>query len=220
MGEPAHEAHADAKATLRPVINAPTEDRRLTVATEKINPSTSDKPIAWLVGVHGGCGVSTLATMLAPFKDAGGVIPAADDPNIVILVAETHRSGLRKLHEAVLQFSSGDAGSAELLGVVLVDRAPGKLPKTLAADVKRITEATPSHNVWRVPYVAQWREAKDTELPLWKPQLDASGSAGKVTRKQRKEQADPLRYVPTTVADAAADMFDRSLSLYRRINSQ
>lgn len=221
MGEPAPDDDMTPRAELRPVINAPEPDQGVPVASEPLNPLTGpnpDRPIAWLVGVHGGAGVSTLATMLAPFWDAGGTIPAADDPSTVILVAATHKSGLRKLHDAVLQFAAGNAGSAELLGVVIVDQAPGKLSKNLDAEVQRITEATPSHNVWRIAYTPAWREARPVELPSWPRDDDAATGGEKLSRKQRKERSDPLRWVPESVAETATDMFNRAHALYQRLN--
>ena len=214
MGEPARD---DNRPDLRPVINAPQADQQLPVATDRINRSATDKPITWLVGVHGGAGATTLATILAPVKDAGGVIPAVDDPNTCVLVASSHKSGLRKLHDSVLQFAAGAGGTAELLGVIIVDHSPGKLPKTLAADIERITEATPSHNVWRVPYIPAWREARNTELPLWSPGDDSDAT---LTRKQRKAREDPLRFTPSALVEIGEEVFDRALALYQRLNQQ
>lgn len=208
----------------RQVFNTAQAQNTLPMADRPLNLSADDKPIAWLCGVHGGAGVSTLAEMLAPFRDCGGVIPAHDDPNTTILVAATHKSGLRAAHDAVLQFTSGNSGAAELLGVILVDHVPGKLPKSLAGDVQRIREATPSHNVWHINYIPAWRSARLSELPAWSPQPPTSqGSAStagtdKLTRAQRKDRSDPLRYVPPAIAGDAQDMFDRAFTLYHRLN--
>lgn len=207
--------------TRRQVFNTAQAQNTLPMADRPLNLSADDKPIAWLCGVHGGAGVSTLAEMLAPFRDCGGVIPAHDDPNTTILVAATHKSGLRAAHDAVLQFTSGNSGPAELLGVILVDHVPGKLPKSLAGDVQRIREATPSHNVWHINYIPAWRSARPTELPSWSPQPPGSPEktdTDKLTRAQRKDRSDPLRYVPPALAGDAQDMFDRAFTLYHRLN--
>ncbi|MGV0870346.1 DUF6668 family protein [Corynebacterium kalidii] len=206
--------------TRRQVINTAQAQNTLPLADRPVNQSADDKPIAWLCGVHGGAGVSTLAEMLAPFRDSGGVIPAHDDPNTTILVAATHKSGLRAAHDAVLQFTSGNSGPAELLGVILVDHVPGKLPKSLAGDVERIREATPSHNVWHISYVPAWRSARLAELPAWSPTPPSAQktTAAKLTRAQRKDRSDPLRHVPPAIAGDAQDMFDRAFTLYHRLN--
>lgn len=212
MGEPATKG---VKTTMA-VINAPSGDKLLPVAETPINRADSDKPVAWLVGVHGGAGATTLATVLAPFKDAQGVIPAGDDPSTCVLVAQTHKVGMKKLHDAILQFESDQAGGAHLLGVILVDTHPGKLPKELSGDLQRITEAAPSQNVWRIPYVEQWRTHLPKELPEWRPGQEDSD---KLSRKEKRERANPLRFVPAAIAKDAEDMFDRALTAYHRNNS-
>ncbi len=220
LSDAAGSASVDGTAR-RQVFNTAQAQNTLPMADRPLNLSADDKPIAWLCGVHGGAGVSTLAEMLAPFRDCGGVIPAHDDPNTTILVAATHKSGLRAAHDAVLQFTSGNSGPAELLGVILVDHVPGKLPKSLAGDVQRIREATPSHNVWHINYVPAWRSARLAELPAWSPQPPGSpekSNTDKLTRAQRKDRSDPLRYVPQSLAGDAQDMFDRAFTLYHRLN--
>lgn len=222
---PAHDTPAHNTPGLPQVVNTTSTTGPLRLAEHPLNPSVTDKPIAWLCGVHGGAGVSTLTGVLAPFKDSGGLIPAADDPNTTILVAATHKAGLRALHEAVLQFTSGASGPAELLGVIIVDHTPGKLPKALAGDVQRIREATPSHNLWHINYIPAWRCARLRELPSWTPTPpgtppQAATGSGKTTlsRARRRDHADALRHVPEALATDAQDMFERALRLYQRLN--
>lgn len=205
---------------LEPVVNTPTGGELLPVAEQPINPSSETRPIAWLVGAHGGAGTTTLATMFAPFEDAGRQIPAEDFPNTVILVGQAHKYGLRRLHEAILQFDSGQAGDAALVGVVLIHGVPGKVPRTLAGDIQRIRESAPSHNLWEIPYIEAWRTALHRELPDWDPSNPpaADPSAGKGKRGRAKQ--DPLRELPAEIRETAEDMFTRSLTAVKRMSKE
>ncbi|MEL4176984.1 hypothetical protein MTQ24_09810 [Corynebacterium bovis] len=201
------------------MINAPTGQALLPVADRPLRPRGGDRHLGWFVGVHGGAGATTCAAVMAPFADAGRIIPAADDPAICILVANTHRAGLRKAHEAVLQFDSGLAGSAHLAGVVLVHDCPGKLAKSLVGDVARITEATPGHNVWHIPHIPAWRTVLPADLPpAWEPDVSGQLATGSGHRRRRKTKPDPMRVVPDEVADVGEGIFDRCRSLFARIN--
>ena len=213
MGEAARKSDQDLKR--KRVINAPVGDRLLAVADEPLN-NTTTKPIGWLVGVHGGAGATTLAALLAPFMDSHGVIPAQDDPRTCILVAQSHKAGLKKLLDAILQFDTDQAGGAELLGVVIVETQPGKTPKALLGDIQRITEAAPGGNVWHVPFVESWRTHLPKELPEWAPGDELPEN---MSRSERKARSNPLRFVPESIAVDAADMFERALVAYKRQNS-
>lgn len=203
------------RGDVAPVINTPTGQGLLPVAEHPLRAAGGDRHLGWFVGVHGGAGATTCAAVMAPFADAGRVIPAADDPAICILVANTHRAGLRRAHEAVLQFDTGLAGGAHLAGVVLVHDCPGKLAKPLAGDVARITEAAPGHNVWHIPHIPAWRTVVPADLPApWEPGRPGQQVGG----SRRRGKPDPLRVVPDDVADVAGEVFDRCRGLFARIS--
>ena len=132
----------------------------------------------------------------------------------MILVAQAHKYGLRRLHEGILQFDAGQAGGAELVGVVLVHGVPGTVPRTLTGDIERVRESAPSHNLWEIPYVAAWRTALHRELPAWAP--GSPPAARPDGRGGKKPKQDPLRVLPTDIADTADDMFNRSLTAVQR----
>lgn len=191
-----------------PVFNR--DDRFLPVADEPINKQAGVKPLAWLVGCHGGAGVSTLEAVFAPLFSAGQVIPAANDPATVILVAEVSKRGLRAAHKAVLQFETHDAGNTQLAGVMLVHRTPGKTPKALAGDLDRLTGATPGDNVWHIPFYPEWVTAGADELPEWEPGYEQP------ERKKFARKPTAVQAVPQAVIDVGEAMADRCVTVNRR----
>lgn len=112
----------------------------------------------WVVGAHGGAGVSTLLALgepgewasterCWPYDPTGGVLPT-------VLVARTSASGLIAAQAALTQWAgSGAHPSVRLLGLVLVADAPGHLPKALRDLAKVVSGGAP--RTWTLP----WSEA-------------------------------------------------------------
>lgn len=98
-------------------------------------------PRVWIVGAHGGAGESTLAALDEGFAATNHRWPTIedDDPsNLVLVVARTHAHGLACAARVLGQWASGDLPGLplELLGLVLIEDAPGKLPRELADQVR------------------------------------------------------------------------------------
>ncbi|MFD5013044.1 DUF6668 family protein [Streptomyces chartreusis] len=106
------------------------------------------------VGVCGGAGVSTLASVYGG-HDCGRGWPGPADPPSILLVARTHAAGLTAVLNALEVFRRGEAPHGlDLDAVVLVADAPGRLPRPLAERVKVIESVI---DVYRVPWVPAWR---------------------------------------------------------------
>ncbi|MEY9993458.1 hypothetical protein ABIE67_005490 [Streptomyces sp. V4I8] len=115
--------------------------------------AATPRRFSW-VGVHGGAGVSTLATVYGG-HDCGRAWPGPADPRSVLLVARTHAAGLAAALGALEAFRRGEAPHGlDLDAVVLVADAPGRLPRPLAERVKVIESVI---DVYRVPWVPAWR---------------------------------------------------------------
>jgi hypothetical protein len=115
--------------------------------------SVTRRRFSW-VAAHGGAGASTLAAVYGG-HDCGRDWPGAGAPPSVLLVARTHAAGLAAALRALEAFRRGDAPAGlDLDAVVLVADAPGRLPRPLAQQVKRIEAVI---DVYRVPWVAAWR---------------------------------------------------------------
>lgn len=142
----------------------------------------------WWLGVHGGAGESTLATLAAGTRPAQHGWPIAQTPGLasrVVLVARTNWTGLTGAQRAATEWASGALGeSVQLEGLVLIPDAPGRLPKPLRDLQHVIAGGVP--RVWALPWVDAWRLGPvDLSVPLPKEfraliadlQLSPSGRA-------------------------------------------
>jgi len=117
-----------------------------------------------LLGAHGGAGVTSLlrAGLDQVAVDADRCWPRA---GLVLLVARTSTSGLEWARDLARQHASGLVGDVELLGLVLVADAPGRLPTRIAGLRDLVSGAFP--RTWHLPWLQEWRLATTTEpLPI------------------------------------------------------
>ncbi|MEV5435314.1 DUF6668 family protein [Streptomyces sp. NPDC052682] len=113
------------------------------------------RQVAW-VAAHGGAGTSTLAAVFGGV-DVGRAWPRPEqgEPDSVLLVARTHAAGLQAVSRTLDLFRRGEQPPGlELVAVVLVADAPGRLPRALQQRVKVIGSVVQVH---RVPWVPAWR---------------------------------------------------------------
>ena len=117
-----------------------------------------------LLGAHGGAGVSSLlrAGLDQLAVDAGRCWPRA---GLVLLVARTSTNGLEWARDLARQHASGLAGAhVELLGLVLVADAPGRLPARITELWDLIGGAF--CRTWQLRWLEEWRmAAADEPLP-------------------------------------------------------
>ncbi|MEV4637759.1 DUF6668 family protein [Actinoplanes sp. NPDC049548] len=131
------------------------------VATPAPPGRLSGQGIAW-VSAHGGSGATTLTAVLGGV-DLGCRWPNAGrhEPARVFLVARTHAQGLRAASRALNAIREGrHPAGMELVGLVLVADAPGRLPRTLVSRIKVLRSAVPVH---RIPWIAPWRVGKKVD---------------------------------------------------------
>lgn len=150
---------------------APTRTQALTATpTQPQRPrrkrqgTLSGAGLGW-VGAHGGAGASTLARVLGG-TDLGCAWPdpSRGEPARVMLVARTHADGMRAASRALNALREGrHPAGMELVALVLVADAPGRLPFVLANRVRILRSAAP---VRRLPWISSWRLGKETrKLP-------------------------------------------------------
>ncbi|WP_328554811.1 hypothetical protein [Streptomyces sp. NBC_00358] len=111
--------------------------------------------VGW-VKAHGGSGATSLVEAFGGV-DVGArwPDPARGEPRRVVLVGRTNARGLRSVSQALGALNEGNAPQGlELLGVVLVADAPGRLPLGL---LRRIRVLRSVARVHRLPWIPAWR---------------------------------------------------------------
>lgn len=131
-------------------------------------PATALTALAWWLGAHGGAGESTLAEWLPGSRPADHRWPtgpagpdsaagAAGGPSPVVLVCRSHARGLQAAQRALTDWASGAVPGVELLGLVVVADAPGRLPKPLRDLARLVGGGAP--RVWHLPWLEAARYA-------------------------------------------------------------
>jgi hypothetical protein len=140
------------------MVTPPPEEAMLGWRKEPLACRPADQ--LWLLGVHGGAGVSTLQRCLDPVgvltADARRAWPVPDG-RPVLVVARTHGRGLACAHMAARQYLAGYAPpDTALLGCVLVPDGPGRLPRQITTAAKsQVSSVYPV--TLAEPWVEQYR---------------------------------------------------------------
>lgn len=150
----------------------------------------------WVVGTHGGSGESTLAALTPGWTPAGHAWPRVPDvtgPAQVILTARSSAHGLLSAQRAATQWAAGLVPDVDVLGLVVVADAPGRLPRPLR-DLAHVIGGGVART-WHVPWVEAWRlgEPSDRNDP-------AAPGRGETPRAVRRliDDLDALLHPSTT----------------------
>jgi hypothetical protein len=117
----------------------------------------------WVTGVHGGAGESRLSNVLdgaRPTEHAWPILEDGFSKPAVLLVCRSDMRGLKAAQNALIQWASGAAPAADLLGLAVLADAPGKLPKALRDFAHLVGGGAPRR--WILPWVEAWRAADVT----------------------------------------------------------
>ncbi|SPT53465.1 Uncharacterised protein [Actinomyces bovis] len=125
----------------------------------------------WVLGAHGGAGATTVAGLMGA-NDALGAWPLPTGAsNQVVVVARTSAYGAWRAQLAALQWASGALPGIDLVGVVWVSAAPGRIPKDLRQQISLVCGAFPRSAA--LPWVRPWRvEHPISTLPPKRVQAD------------------------------------------------
>ena len=133
-----------------PQPGVPTPERRLPLRRFLRGPRL------WIVGAHGGSGETTLASLHEAWLPACHCWPQGPaGTSGCILTARTSADGLLAAQSTLAQWAASGAGSARLLGLVLIADAPGKLPRPLRELADVVSGGAP--RLWMMPWVEAWR---------------------------------------------------------------
>jgi hypothetical protein len=143
----------------QPSAVAPLPSGGLPVKEFPVSAPQSARTAWWWTGCHGGAGVTSLLAVTGSGRDAQRhwpVLPSGAGPARVVLVARTHDSGLRAAQAAARQWASGSLPpQIELLGLVLIADAPGRLPRPLRDLARLVAGGVP--RTWEVEWHEQLR---------------------------------------------------------------
>jgi hypothetical protein len=117
-------------------------------------------PAIWLVGLHGGAGVSTLVAALPSLGDARRRVPCRADGQspYVAAVCRATMFGLARAQDFARQHAAGLLPSGiSVVGLVCVADAPGRLP----TEVRRYRQLVAGgySACWELPWLEAWRNA-------------------------------------------------------------
>jgi hypothetical protein len=114
----------------------------------------------WWVGAHGGAAETTFAALHPDDEPSGHAWPALESghPPTAVVIARTNHSGLLAAQHASRHWASRTLPDLQLLGVVLVADAPGRLPRSLSSLATVVAGGFPRH--WDIPWIPQWREGQ------------------------------------------------------------
>lgn len=122
------------------------------------------RPLWWL-GVHGGAGESKLSRLVEHSRPADHSWPhllTSPRPAPVVLVARSNYDGLRAAQSAATQWASGLVPFVNVLGLVVVADAPGRLPRPLREFAQIVGGGVP--RTWSVPWIESWRLGEEPSL--------------------------------------------------------
>ena len=118
----------------------------------------------WWVGTHGGAGESSLAALVPEWASAGHGWPRT--PGVasarVVLTARSNLRGLRAAQVAATQWASGLVPHVQVLGLVVIADAPGRLPRPLREYAQLVSGGVP--RTWTLPWIETWRLGETPEL--------------------------------------------------------
>lgn len=135
----------------------------VSAAQEKPWPvlETMKRPLVCVMGLHGGAGASTVASLLGDGAfDAGTSWPVAGGwerplPTLaVVVVARTHLVGITAAERLARLWAADTLSRSRLLGLVLVDDGPKLLPSQRDA-ARRLARMTP--HGWHIGWHDRWR---------------------------------------------------------------
>jgi hypothetical protein len=116
-----------------------------------------DHPLVWVIGLHGGAGVSTLVDLIGDSaRDGLRSWPQPWNPpaSRSVIVARTHQQGLQLAATAAREWASGALPWINLLGLVLVDDGPRPAGQ-LKDQLTQLAHMTPT--CWRIGWHEPWR---------------------------------------------------------------
>lgn len=110
----------------------------------------------WILGVHGGSGETSLGMLNPDWQPAQHGWPLVEGHRSrVVLVTRSNAVGLETARIGITQWASGNVPHVDVLGLVVVADAPGKLPQPLKDLTRNVAGGVP--RTWDIPWIEDWR---------------------------------------------------------------
>ncbi len=118
----------------------------------------------WWLGAHGGAGETSLAALEPRWAAAehGWPRTPATTPTPVVVTVRSNARGLRAAQVAAMQWAAGLVPHVQVVGLVVVADAPGRLPRPLRDLIQLVAGGYPRS--WSVPWIEAWRLGEDPDL--------------------------------------------------------
>lgn len=188
-------------------LAVPSEANSAPVWSRPVAEPSGRPPAVWLLGAHGGAGVSTLEKMWAPAGDSRRGWPAADATPFVVIVSRMQVSGLDAAHQLALQHRAQKVGACGLLGLVTVAAAPGK-PAVSVVRRREIVAAAAGAS-WHVDWTPELLSTPLADLATWQP-----GYTAPVTKRLARPLS-PTDAVPASAVTVIEDLFAAAREQWR-----
>ena len=148
-----------------PTTTGPTHPQRGIPVPSRLLPIASRSTPAplWILGVHGGAGETTIADLIPGAVAAGHAWPRLwDSSSRVLMTARSNAAGLHAAQAAAQQWASGHVDQVELIGLVILADAPGRLPRPLKDLADLVAGGVP--RTWRIGWIDSWRRGEPAAL--------------------------------------------------------
>ncbi len=188
-------------------LAVPSEANSAPVWSRPVAEPGGRPPAVWLLGAHGGAGVSTLEKMWAPAGDSRRGWPAADATPFVVIVSRMQVSGLDAAHQLALQHRAQKVGACSLLGLVTVAAAPGKPAVSVVR--RREIVAAAAGTSWHIDWMPELLSTPLADLATWQPGYTAPAV------KRLARPLPPTDAVPASAAGAIEDIFAAAREQWR-----
>ena len=166
----------------------------------------SPAPLVWLLGAHGGAGISTLGHVLDFASECGQKWPAPlqGESPFVAIVARERVDSLDMAGDLIRQHVSGMAGNSTLLGLITIADRPGrKIPREIDQTRKIVGGLAPT--TWRIEWIEHFTLIRDLrELPVW-------SHRDPVPENKKRAANDPTA-VPSEIAEIAGALRNSIIS--------
>ena len=168
-------------------------------------------PMVWLVGAHGGAGVTTLSLQLGMAGDSRRAWPGGfeDESPYAVVVASETLHGLIAAHHLLVQHRARGAGNSECLGLITRQAVPAwtdkRMPREVHEKLKLVSAAADAH--WRIDWDDQYASTPTRHLRKATPDTFADFRYAD-DKTRRRWSTDITETVPKDVLSLGIDLIE------------